>query len=163
MVEDLMVVNGWYLTGIPGVQSPNFETLEGLQINGSNVETVDGVTNKKKRFSSQLVDFGEGTLTRPFQSNVDDYALQIFSIACIRQGYKVDVNAIKRHKNRDVASFLLKDFRIGSVQFPTFNVEGEEKFVVTYPFTYDDLFVVPLQFQVTSQPALGTPVLNQPI
>lgn len=163
MVEDLMVVNGWYLEGIPGLDKPNFETLEGLQINSNNVETVDGVTNKKKRFSSQLVDFGEGTLARPFQSNVDDYALQIFSIACIRQGYKVDVVAVKRHKNRDVAAFLLKDFRIGSVQFPTFNVEGEEKFIVTYAFTYDDMFLVPLEFNITNQPSLGTPVLNQPI
>ena len=159
-MEDLMVVNGWYLNGLPGVQRPNFETLEGLSVEGGNVETVDGVTNKKKRFSDQLINFGDGSLTRPFQSNVDDYALQIFSIACIRQGYKVDVTAIKRHKNRDVAAFLLKDFRISAVQFPTFNVEGAEKFVVTYPFTYDDLFLVPLAFEVTNQPSLSSPILN---
>jgi len=163
MIEDMMVVNGWYLTGIPGLDRPNFETLEGLAINSANVETVDGVTNKKKRFSTQIIDFGEATLTRPFYSNVDDYALQIFAIACIRQGYKVDVTAVKRHKNRDVAAFLLKDFRISSVQFPTWDVAGEDKFVVTYPFTYDDFYVVPLEFQVTNQPSLGSPTLNQPI
>lgn len=162
-VEDMMVVNGWYLDGIPGLQYPNFETLDGIEINSENVETVDGVTNKKKRFSDQIVDFGTGTLTRPFQSNVDDYALQIFSIACIRQGYKVDVTATKRHKQVNVFSLLLKDFRIGSIKLPTFNVEGKEKFVVNYPFTYDDVYMIPLRFEVTNTPTLGTPAIGSNI
>jgi len=163
MVKDLMVTNGWILEGIPGLVEPHFETLTGLSIGGESVETVDGVTNKKKKFSDQIVDYSDITLTRPFQSDVNDYALQIFAIACIKQGYKIDIVATKRHKQIDVFSMLLKDFRMSAIQFPDFNVEGREKFVVTYPATIDDAYMVPLQFDVTNQPNLVTPVLNSVI
>lgn len=163
MVNDMMVTNGWVLEGIPGVSLPHFETLEGVSINSNTVETVDGITNKKKRFSTQIMDFAEMTLTRPFQSNVDDYALQIFAIACIKQGYKIDVTAVKRHKNVDVFTLLFRDFRFVSVQLPTLDVQGEEKFSVTYPATCDEWFMIPNRFEVNNPATLGTPAINKPI
>lgn len=156
-----MVQNGWYLEGIPGAsQNPHFETLEGLQVGGNSVESVDGVTNKKKRYSSQIMDFGEVTLTRPWQSDVDDYAIHIFAMACIRLGYKIDVVAYKRHKQTNVFSCLLKDFRIVNIQFPNWDVAGEDKFVVTYNASYDDMFLTPLQFQVNQNVNLQTPTIG---
>lgn len=163
-VQDLMVQNGWYLEGIPGASAnPHFETLEGLGIGATNVETVDGVTNKKKRYSSQIMDYKEITLTRPFQSNEDDYALHIVAMACIRLGFKMNISAVKRHKQVNVFACLLRDFRILDVAFPNFNVEAEEKFIVTYMASIDDMFLTPLRFQVTNNVTLPSPTLNVPI
>ena len=150
-VKDLVVLNGYRISGVPGLSdNPHFETFEGLKISGEEVSTVDGVTNKRKKFSGQVVDFGDLTMGRPFQSNEDDYALQILAMACIKLGYKFDVLLIKYHKSQEIFNILLKDFRIKSVNFPTFDVESVEKMVVTYEASCDDAYLVPVQFSVQS-------------
>ncbi|MCE7766847.1 hypothetical protein GQL56_29930, partial [Pseudomonas putida] len=64
--NDLYVNNGWYLE-IPGLVSPHFETLEGVQKAANKVSIVDAGSNKKYQFGTQIIDFGEMSLSRTYQ------------------------------------------------------------------------------------------------
>ena len=164
-VKDLVVVNGWALSGLPGVSDQaNFETLDGVGVGTGNVEAVDGRTNKKKRFVNQIVDFKETTLTRTFQSTVDDYAIQILVFACIRFGLKLDtVTAKKFHHRSHIFSYFFRDFKFHDVTFPTWDTEGEEKFVVTYLATHDDAFMTPRFLGSTPVPPVSEVNAGDPI
>jgi hypothetical protein len=91
--QDVYVANGWYLNiPVPGIMSDAiFETLEGMQKQSGTVETVDAGTNRKYKFSTQLTDYGEMTLTRSYQGNVTDRALEILVNQMIENGLKLPV------------------------------------------------------------------------
>lgn len=135
---DLLVTNGWYLE-IAGLVSPHFETLDGLGITSNSVELVDAGTNKKHKFPTQILDFGELTLTRTAQNNADDATLAQITDDCIRRGLKFDCAVVKLHNQEEVFRILLRGFRITAYTFPTFDVGGEEKFTYNYTCTVDDL------------------------
>ena len=75
--QDVYVVNGWYLNiPVPGIMSDGlFETLEGMQKSSGTVDVVDAGTNRKYKFTDQLVDYGEMTLTRPYNGSAADRAM----------------------------------------------------------------------------------------
>lgn len=134
---DLFVTNGWYFE-LPGLVSPHFETLEGLQKTSQNVEIVDAGTNRKYKFPGQIMDFGEMTMTRTFQGTPDDKALEAMVDAMIKTGLKVNGTLVKLHHGQEVFRVLLEGFRFAGKTWPSFDVNAEEKFLVSYTASCDD-------------------------
>ena len=145
--QDLYVVNGWYLEiPVPGIGSNGlFETLEGMQKQSGSVEIVDAGSNRKFKFSDQLTDFGEMTLTRTYQGNVTDRAIEQVVNTCIENGLKLPVRAVKMHQGREVMTIVFEGFRFQGVTYPTFDVNSGEKFTVSYTASCDGWAIVPTQ------------------
>lgn len=106
------------------------------------VEIVDAGSNKKYKFGTQILDFGEMTLTRTYQGNVDDVALETLVKQMIQEGLKLDFPAVKLHNKREVFRLLFTGFNIHAANYPTFDVNGEDKFLVTYNATCDDWDII---------------------
>ena len=77
--QDVYVANGWYLNiPVAGINSDGlFETLEGMGKSSGVVEVVDAGTNKKYKFTDQLTDYSEMTLTRPYNGSAADRAMEV--------------------------------------------------------------------------------------
>lgn len=129
---------------MPGLVSPHFETLEGVQKTGGSVEIVDAGTNRKYKFASQITDYGEMTITRTYQGTLDDRTIEALAAECIERGLKIPVVAVKTHNQREVFRIIFEGFRITAVQMPTFDVNSEEKFTVSYTATCDGWTLLPL-------------------
>lgn len=144
--QDVYVANGWYLNiPVPGIMSDAiFETLEGMQKQSGTVETVDAGTNRKYKFSTQLADYGEMTLTRSYQGNVTDRALEILVNQMIENGLKLPVQAVKMHNGKEVFTIVFEGFRFLSANYPTFDISSEEKFTVSYGATCDGWDIIPV-------------------
>lgn len=144
--QDVYVANGWYLNiPVPGIMSDAiFETLEGMQKQSGTVETVDAGTNRKYKFSTQLTDYGEMTLTRSYQGNVTDRALEILVNQMIENGLKLPVQAVKMHNGKEVFTIVFEGFRFLSANYPTFDISSEEKFTVSYGATCDGWTIIPV-------------------
>lgn len=132
--NDLYVTNGWYLE-LPGLIAPHFETLEGIGRASNSVEIVDGGTNLKHRFASQIMDFTEMTITRTYQGSADDRLLYQIADDMILRGLRLDVLAVKLHHQQEAFRILFSSFRITSQNLPTFDTASEEKFTVSYGAT----------------------------
>lgn len=135
--QDLYVTNGWYME-LPGLVSPHFETLEGVQKVSQSVELVDAGTNRKYKFPGQILDFGEMTLTRTRQGTADDQTLFALVEAMIQQGVKLNAIAVKLHHQVEVFRILFEGFRITGRTLPSFDVNAEEKFLESYTCTCDN-------------------------
>lgn len=133
---DLFVTNGWYID-LPGLVSPHFETLEGLQKVSNSVEIVDAGTNRKYKFPTQILDHGEMTLTRTEQGTPDDLVLKTLADSMISQGIKVNATVYKLHHQQIQFTVLLEGFRIAGYTYPSFDVNGEDKFIISYTCTCD--------------------------
>lgn len=144
--QDVYVANGWYLNiPVPGIMSDAiFETLEGMQKQSGTVETVDAGTNRKYKFSTQLADYGEMTLTRSYQGNATDRALEILVNQMIENGLKLPVQAVKMHNGKEVFTIVFEGFRFLSANYPTFDIASEEKFTVSYGATCDGWDIIPV-------------------
>lgn len=144
--QDVYVANGWYLNiPVPGIMSDAiFETLEGMQKQSGTVETVDAGTNRKYKFSTQLTDYGEMTLTRSYQGNATDRALEILVNQMIENGLKLPVQAVKMHNGKEVFTIIFEGFRFLSANYPTFDISSEEKFTVSYGATCDGWDIIPV-------------------
>lgn len=144
--QDVYVANGWYLNiPVPGIMSDAiFETLEGMQKQSGTVETVDAGTNRKYKFSTQLTDYGEMTLTRSYQGNVTDRALETLVNQMIENGLKLPVQAVKMHNGKEVFTIVFEGFRFLSANYPTFDISSEEKFTVSYGATCDGWDIIPV-------------------
>lgn len=131
---DLLVQNGWYFE-IPGLTSPHFETLEGVQKKANKVSIVDAGTNRKFKFGTQILDFGDMTLTRTYQGNADDKKLDAMVNDMIENGTLINCVAVKKHKGRIVYTIIFEGFNIHGLQHATYDVNGEEKMMITYDAT----------------------------
>jgi hypothetical protein len=136
-VKDLYVQNGWYLE-FPGLISPHFETLEGLARTSNSVEIVDGGTNKKHKFGSQILDFSDMTLTRTMQGTVEDKTLHAIADDMILRGLRLPVIAVKLHHQQEVFRILFEEFKINSQNLPNFDVNSEDKFTISYSASCSD-------------------------
>jgi len=144
---DAMVVNGWYLDlseisdiGINAL----FQTLEGVSRSNGTVEVVDAGTNKKLKFSDQLIDYSEMTLTRTYQNNKIDTVMEDLITESLSTGLKLDeVIAVKMHNGVQVKRILFTGFRFLSEEHPTWDTEGTEKYTVSYKATCDDYVILP--------------------
>ena len=144
--QDVYVANGWYLNiPVPGIMSDAiFETLEGMQKQSGTVETVDAGTNRKYKFSTQLTDYGEMTLTRSYQGNATDRALEVLVNQMIENGLKLPVQAVKMHNGKEVFTIVFEGFRFLSANYPTFDIASKEKFTVSYGATCDGWDIIPV-------------------
>lgn len=132
---DVYVNNGWYLDipiagiGVDGL----FETLEGLSKESGVVEVVDAGTNKKYKFTNQMQDFGNLTLTRSYNGSNADRALKALVDTMISTGVKLpQVIAHKMHHGKEVLCYVIEGFAFNSMTMPSFNTAGTDKFTVSY-------------------------------
>lgn len=132
--QDVLVANGWYLNiPVGGIGSDGlFETLEGVGKESGVVEVVDAGTNHKYKFTNQMVDFTEMTLTRPYNNTATDIALDMLVDTMIESGVKVPVTAVKMHNGKEVFRILFEGFSFASLKHPTLDVNSTEKYMVSY-------------------------------
>ena len=127
---DAIVVNGWYLdlSEISDIGfNALFQTLEGVSRSNGTVEVVDAGTNKKLKFSDQLIDYSEMTLTRTYQNNKIDTVMEDLVTEMLTTGLKLDeVIAVKMHNGVQVKRILFTGFRFLSEEHPTLDTEGSE-------------------------------------
>ena len=144
--QDIYVTNGWYLNiPVPGIMADGlFETLEGMSKSSGVVEVVDAGTNRKYKFTDQLTDYGEMTLTRPYNGSTADRAMEALVTTMIENGIKVPVSAVKMHQGKEVFTILFEGFSFSAANYPTFDVAGTEKFTVSYTAHCDGWTILPV-------------------
>lgn len=144
--QDVYVVNGWYLNiPVPGIMSDGmFETLEGMSKSSGTVEVVDAGTNRKYKFTDQLTDYGEMTLTRPYNGSAADRAMEVLVNTMIENGIKVPVTAVKMHQGQEVLTIIFEGFAFSAANYPTFDVGGSDKFTVSYTAHCDGWTILPV-------------------
>lgn len=143
--QDIYVTNGWYLN-IPmeGIQTDGlFETLEGMGMESGVVEVVDAGSNTKFKFSDQMVDYSNMTLTRPYNGSAADRAMETLVKTMIQTGLKLPVTAIKMHHGKEVFTVIFEGFSFNSANYPTFDVAGTDKFMVSYQAHCDGWTILP--------------------
>lgn len=140
--QGLYVVNGWYLE-LPGLVSPHFETLEGLSKKTGTVDIVDAGTNIRYKFNGQIIDFGQITLTRTMDGTIDDISMRTLVEASIRQGVKYAGALVKMHFGNEVYRILFDGLGFKEENYPTFDINAEEKQQISYVATVDSWIMVP--------------------
>jgi hypothetical protein len=128
---DLYTTNHFYFE-IPGLISPQFHTVEGIELESGDVTIVDGSTNIQHAFSSQLKRYNDIVLVRSYDGTVDDQAMRTLVNACINEGYSFDGALVKQHFGEEVFRVLFLGMRIKRVQYPTMQTDAEEKLDVRY-------------------------------
>lgn len=144
--QDAYVVNGWYLNlPVPGILSEGlFETLEGMGKSSGNVEMVDAGSNHVYNFTDQLTRYDEMTLTRTYQGNATDRAMEALVSTMIETGLKLPATAVKMHHGNEVFTIVFEGFRFTAVKMPTLDVAGSDKFTVSYTAMCDGWEIVPV-------------------
>lgn len=144
--QDAFVVNGWYLNlPVPGILSEGlFETLEGMGKSSGNVEMVDAGSNHVYNFTDQLTRYDEMTLTRTYQGNATDRAMEALVSTMIETGLKLPATAVKMHHGQEVFTIVFEGFRFTAVKMPTLDVAGSDKFTVSYTAMCDGWEIVPV-------------------
>ena len=144
--QDALVVNGWYLNlPVPGILSEGlFETLEGMGKSSGNVEMVDAGSNHVYNFTDQLTRYDEMTLTRTYQGNATDRAMEALVSTMIETGLKLPATAVKMHHGQEVFAIVFEGFRFTAVKMPTLDVAGSDKFTVSYTAMCDGWEIVPV-------------------
>lgn len=143
--RDAYMANGWYLDiPIPGIGADAiFETLEGVGKSGGTVSIVDAGTNRKIKFSDQLVEFSEMTLTRTMQGTTADFALEALVETMITTGVKLPVVATKLHHGKEVFKIIFEGFAFHSQSEPPQNIESTEKYTISYTASCDGYEKIP--------------------
>lgn len=144
--QDALVVNGWHLNlPVPGILSEGlFETLEGMGKSSGNVEMVDAGSNHVYNFTDQLTRYDEMTLTRTYQGNATDRAMEALVSTMIETGLKLPATAVKMHHGQEVFTIVFEGFRFTAVKMPTLDVAGSDKFTVSYTAICDGWEIVPV-------------------
>lgn len=144
--QDALVVNGWYLNlPVLGILSEGlFETLEGMGKSSGNVEMVDAGSNHVYNFTDQLTRYDEMTLTRTYQGNATDRAMEALVSTMIETGLKLPATAVKMHHGQEVFTIVFEGFRFTAVKMPTLDVAGSDKFTVSYTAMCDGWEIVPV-------------------
>lgn len=144
--QDAYVVNGWYLNlPVPGILSEGlFETLEGMGKSSGNVAMVDAGSNHVYNFTDQLTRYDEMTLTRTYQGNATDRAMEALVSTMIETGLKLPATAVKMHHGNEVFTIVFEGFRFTAVKMPTLDVAGSDKFTVSYTAMCDGWEIVPV-------------------
>lgn len=143
--QDVYVANGWYLNlTAAGIGSNGlFETLEGVGKGSGVVEVVDAGTNHKYKFTDQLVDYHEMTLTRSYNGSAIDRAMEVIVTTMIETGIKIPCTAVKLHHGQEVFTIIFEGFAINDESYPTFDTGSGEKFTVSYTAHCDGYTIVP--------------------
>lgn len=134
---DLYTNNHWYFE-IPGLISPHFHTLEGIEQKSGEVFIVDGSTNIKHKFSSQLKEYNDIVLTRGMDGSVDDQTMRVLSQQCMNEGFRFDGNLVKMHNGQEVFRILFLGCRIKNIAHPSLKTDGEERYDIKYTLSVSE-------------------------
>jgi hypothetical protein len=135
---DVVMQNGWYLE-FAGVQSPHFQTLEGLSKKTGLTELVDAGTNIKYKFIDQIKDFGSITLSRALDLSRDDKAFKLLTDASIDTGFKHIGNLVKLHHGKEVFRVILVGVLFNEYNYPSLDVNGTSQFNVSVAAAIDEI------------------------
>tara|TARA_Y100000034_G_scaffold29728_1_gene36158 strand:+ start:33556 stop:33996 length:441 start_codon:yes stop_codon:yes gene_type:complete len=128
---DLYTNNHWYFE-IPGLVSPHFHMLEGIEKKSGEVSIVDGSTNIKHKFSSQLMEFNDIVLTRAMDGSIDDESMKELVRLSLDYGQRFDGQLIKMHNHQEVFRILFLGLRIKNVAHPSLDTSAEERYDIKY-------------------------------
>lgn len=139
---NLLTANHWYFE-IPGLISPQFHTLEGIEQKSGEVSIVDGSTNIKHKFSSQLKDFGDIILTRAKDGSIDDDTMRVLTDQCMNSGFRFDGNLVKLHNGQEAFRILFLGLRIKNIAHPSLKTDSEERYDMKYTCSVSEWVEVP--------------------
>ena len=139
---DLYTNNHWYFE-IPGLISPHFHTLEGIEQKSGEVFIVDGSTNIKHKFSSQLKEYNDIVLTRGMDGSVDDETMKVLNKKCMNEGFRFDGNLVKMHNGQEVFRILFLGCRIKNYAHPSLKTDGEERYDNKYTLSVSEWVEIP--------------------
>ena len=109
-----------------------------------NVEMVDAGSNHVYNFTDQLTRYDEMTLTRTYQGNATDRAMEALVSTMIETGLKLPATAVKMHHGQEVFTIVFEGLRFTAVKMPTLDVAGSDKFTVSYTAMCDGWEIVPV-------------------
>lgn len=138
---DALTANHFYFE-VPGLVSPHFQKIEGISKKSGEVFIVDGSTNTKHKFSSQLKECGDITLTRVYDGTVDDYTMKALTEQCLNEGFRFDGNLVKLHNGQEAFRIIFLGLRIKEVQHPNLDTASEERYEVKYICSVSDFIEV---------------------
>lgn len=130
------VTNGWYFE-LPGLVSPHFEQISGISKKTGNVQIVDAGSNIKYNFSSQILDFGQISLSRTRDGSSDDRVMAGLVEASIATGAKFAGVMVKLHFGKEVYRIAFTGLKFMEENRPEYNTSSEEKELVQYTATVD--------------------------
>lgn len=129
--DNLFASSHWTFE-IPGTTFPNFQKLEGISKTSGEISVVDGTTNIKHKFSSQIKDYGEITLTRPYDGSVDDDFMRALEVFSFEGGNRFDGNLVKYHNGVEVFRIMFFGLRLKEITHPSLDTSAEERYDVAY-------------------------------
>ena len=99
---------------------------------------MDGGTNVRHKFSSQIKDYGNITLTRAYDGSVDDTAIRVLTDLSLNTCSRFDGNLVKLHCGQEVFRILFLGMRIMEEVHPTLSTEAEDKYDVKYSLSVSE-------------------------
>ena len=161
--QDAFVANGWYLNlPVAGILSNGlFETLEGMGKSSGNVEMVDAGSNHVYNLTDQLTRYDEMTLTRTYQGNAADRAMEALVSTMIETGMKLPkkivvygsfqshVGAVKNDSNSE----LTRMYYIGD---NTYTLSVVIPFAGTYDYSISTYGTLSATYQADGYPRSGS-------
>ena len=135
--------NNWYFE-IPGIVSPNFQKLSGIEASSGEVTIVDGVTNLKHKFSSQIKEFSDVTLERAYDGSEDDNYMRALQKISLVEGQRFDGQLVKLHAGREVFRILFLGARLKKVSHPSLDTGGEDIYNVSYTLSVTEWVEIPV-------------------
>jgi hypothetical protein len=128
---DLYVNNHWYIE-LPGLVSPKFHQVSGIEESSGEVSIVDGYRNVEHKFSSQLKKYNDIVLHRAKDGSVDDISMRELVRACMNNGLRFDANLVKLHNGIEVFRILMLGVRVKNNAHPDLNTAGEDRYDMKY-------------------------------
>lgn len=140
--QNLYTANSWYFE-IQGMVSPHFHTLSGIKKSSGEVSIVDGVTGIRYKFSDQIKEFGDITLTRAYDGSVDDDFLRTLQAVSLDNGFKFDGNLVKLQNGSEVFRILFLGMRMKDVEHPQLGTDSQNRYDVQYMFSVTEWQEIP--------------------
>lgn len=134
---DLYTSNHWTLE-IPGLVSPHFHKVEGIEQKSGEVSIVDGSTNIKHKFSSQLKEYNDIVITRAMDGSVDDQTMKVLVQQCMNIGFTFDAMLVKMHNGQEVFRILILGARIKNYAHPSLDTSAEERYDLKYTLSVSE-------------------------
>jgi len=118
--ETLVPNNGW-IVEIPGLETPHFHKLQGLNRKTGVMTIVDGATRKRYKFNDEVVDYGQITLVRAKDNSPADTQLADWVKAAFRDGEKRNGSFIQYHRGKEVLRILFTDLMVSENSYNDFD------------------------------------------
>ena len=112
--------------------------MEGIEEKSGEVFIVDGSTNIKHKFSSQLKEYNDIILTRGRDGSIDDATMRALAQQCMNNGFRFDGNLVKMHNSVEVFRILFLGCRIKNVAHPSLKTDAEERYDMKYTLSVSE-------------------------